>query len=251
MVLIKRKKKKKRIFIVKKKTVETPTVQPTNLYPKCLRLKQFQKQIKAADSYPARYRLLSQYFENIWHCILPNRPLDLIENKIAYYLLKTDYIEESFPIPEKIKQKIKASEKYEIGDDSILKCVMKFNLKKEKEMAKESKKKKPVAYLYLEIFDKQLSKKLSDEEIAKVVEKETGIAPTMKNVASYRCMYNAGKVQGQKTAPAARVPAFNKKKPYDKTPIKKPAVKKEKKKVITKKKKVVVKSKKTKKAKKK
>lgn len=76
-----------------------------------------------------------------------------------------------------------------------------------------------VSQYYLEIFEAQPKAQLTDAQIVDAIKAKTGKAPTAKSVASYRCMYNAGKIEGQKAVPAAKVKAVRVKKEKAKKPM--------------------------------
>jgi hypothetical protein len=62
-----------------------------------------------------------------------------------------------------------------------------------------------VAEVYLSIFDSFDKDPLNDTQIADRLFALTGIRPNSKNISSYRCMYNAGKVKGQIKAPDKQI----------------------------------------------
>ncbi len=61
------------------------------------------------------------------------------------------------------------------------------------------------AQVYLRIFGGFEKDPLADWEIAERVFALTGSRPSSKNISSYRCMYNRGKIKGQESAPVKKV----------------------------------------------
>jgi hypothetical protein len=71
--------------------------------------------------------------------------------------------------------------------------------------AAEKKRRSNAAEVYLRIFEGFEKDPLADWEIAERVFALTGSRPNGKNISSYRCMYNRGKIKGQSAAPAKKV----------------------------------------------
>lgn len=213
--------------------------------PDTKRLSAFLDLYKKAESYPGKHRVLNEYYNKLWDTRIPDKPFELIKTKIAYELYRQDYKEAGIKLPQSVAQNLKASRIFNIdgftkNTRELLTLSVKRNEKQEALMPKKkaskekvSTKKVGVAHLYLEVFDAQASKQLTDTQIADFIEKQSGSRPSEKNVASYRCMYNKGEIKGQGAVPKERVKAFrefNTKKPVaekkKKVVIKKKAAKK-------------------------
>lgn len=179
-------------------------------------LRDFQKQWTNAENWPEQYKVLRIWWSKVCKEEMPKINAELLHTRIAYELQACAYIESKTKMPEKVAQNYKAIAAFKIekmtqGMKQIMEILMKNQ--EEREMPGKSKiilsgaKKTSVSQFYLEIFEAQAQTKLTDEQIAQIIETKAGQKPTLKNVASYRCMYNAGKIQGQKTVPSAKVKA--------------------------------------------
>jgi hypothetical protein len=60
------------------------------------------------------------------------------------------------------------------------------------------------AAVYIGIFDGLKKDPLKDEQIADRLFSITGVKPTHRNISSYRCMYNQGKLKGQSGMPMVK-----------------------------------------------
>jgi len=193
------------------------------LIPKLQRLRNFLKEWALCDQNFPRMRTLTRehYFKLFNEGPPEEQPIELIKLKICYELVKRDYQESGLPLPEKTLQNIKASRLFNIEKlTPSMQKLIKIQLNQgEKEMAKKQESKAngkstrtDVAYYYLQIFENQPKSCLTDIEIVDIIKSKTGATPTLKNVASYRCMYNAGKISGQSARPKEKIKAIRVKK---------------------------------------
>lgn len=196
------------------------------IFPKLKKFRTFYTKYIQAESYTAKYRVLADYYNDLFSQRIPLQPLELVLNKISYELLRQDYADEGVIPPKKVLHNIRASANFSIneltenmrqytriniqhqkGEEIMVKKGKTKKAAVSKKAAKDTVKKVGVAHLYLEIFDQQAKNQLTDEQIADAIEKKSGTRPTGKNVASYRCMYNAGNIAGQTKVPT-KVKAF-------------------------------------------
>jgi hypothetical protein len=157
--------------------------------------------------------------------------LVLVRMAIGYELVVQDYKENGFAIPEAVKQNheaalnfdiskfaepIRGTLKYQIqnqGENETMKTKKAVLVKKAPKLSPEAKaeagvkekkvKKEKVrgnlGLRYIEIFGS--GKKLSNERISEMINKEFGKNHTPERVAVYRSLYNSGRIAGQKEKP--------------------------------------------------
>lgn len=205
-------KKKFRILPKKKALSYVPTP----------RLNRFLENNRHIDDYTQRYRFLSRYYHDLFNeRVPPNQALELVEARVAYALQEQDYAESKVPLTDLLKRRLAASKKFSLqAFDPGLRGLLNLRIMVDdkKEIEKVSKKKAgkstkhSVAHLYLSVFDRQGTDKLTDEAIAKVIEKGCGALPSLKSIAAYRCLYNKGKIKGQGKRPDEKVKAVRVKK---------------------------------------
>ena len=219
------KKKEKKVEEIKSSPVVIPNLSEGKV-PPAVFYGPFAKAWLNAQNFPNKYKVLREFYFDVFLEDLPDQPLELIQLKIAYTLLEKDYIQAKIKVPQKIQQNIKAAQAFNIkGLSTNLRQMVEINLKYGKDSAmkvaakaepkakgktKEVKKEKAsvgVSHLYLEIFSNQGKKQLTDVQIADFIKEKAGTRPTEKNVASYRFMYNAGKLAGQTSVPKEKVKA--------------------------------------------
>jgi hypothetical protein len=148
-------------------------------------------------------------------------PLELVRLKVAYHLLvKKGFEARGVVVPERVLKNYKASQTFNVNAfDSRLQEFVKISLRDSSLIPEtistytpEKKvrvfKKVPVAHLYLAIFKEQPTAKLSDEKIADKIAAQIGERPTNRNISSYRCLFNAGKITGQTITPAEPLKAL-------------------------------------------
>lgn len=188
--------------------------------PALKNLQNFLREYNNSKDFSSKYLLVSRNYSSLFDEKIPNKPFELIRLKVAYELLRRDFEFENIIPPERTRRNIQAALEFNIQKfDNGQKQLIKIKLNQEdEEMVKVKKKvssssekpiRKAVGHLYLDIFSKQAQNKLSDAQIASQIGKETGVEPSLKNVASYRCMYNKGTIKGQKAVPKISVKAFN------------------------------------------
>ena len=209
-----------KVKLKKKKMVLSKTETASSDLPKTVvekpRFNAFADLYRAADSFPAKHRVLSQYYDKIWGKTIPDKPLELVRTKISYELLRQDYEAAGEKVPTKVLQNINASARYDLeGLTKATRQLVQINLNQEKgestmvkKNAKGAAASVGVAHLYLEVFDKQASRQWTDDQIASFIKEKTGTIPSAKNVASYRCMYNQGSIRGQGKKPKEKIKAF-------------------------------------------
>lgn len=71
--------------------------------------------------------------------------------------------------------------------------------------ASEQKRNSAVAHIYIEIFSNFEKDPLTDKQIADRITAFAGARPTNRNISSYRCNFNLGKIKGQDKAPNVKV----------------------------------------------
>lgn len=81
----------------------------------------------------------------------------------------------------------------------------KVESRKAEEEVSLQKRASSAAPVYLAIFEGFDRDPLTDDQIADRLFAQTGVRPTHRNISSYRCMYNQGKLQGQTGEPAKKV----------------------------------------------
>lgn len=201
-------------------------------------LRSYQRQWIDAENWPAQYRVLRIWWPKVCKDEMPKINAELLHTRIAYELQACAYIEAGMEMPKGVAQNYKAAKAFKIKDmtnnmRSVMEILIKSQSQKENGMdSKKVKKAKSaevekvsrqsVSQFYLEIFEAQAKAGLTDEQIAAAIKEKAGQMPTLKNVASYRCMYNAGKIQGQKTVPSVKVKsvrAISEKAPKVKKPM--------------------------------
>ncbi len=173
---------------------------------------------RRADSFGAKHKLLRDFWAARFDgASMPEEKLELLHLRLSYEFMELDHILAKVPLPQKCKQNLEAARKYDVeGLHKDMKALVEIALNQEEggteNMAKDKKAKKEssrpqVVHHYLEIFENQAKAQLTDDQIADAIEKKVGQKPTTKNVASYRCYYNQGKLEGQKTAPKDKLKA--------------------------------------------
>lgn len=169
----------------------------------------FNKEWTSAESNSAKHRVIREF----WEALIPgekipeNIQVEMLGLRLSYEFLAMDHIIAKVQLPMKIAMNLEASRQYKVELlHKNMKALTEIELstieKGGKEMVKAKKTNRvEVVHLYLEIFEKQAKDNLTDEQIACLIETKTGNKPTVKNVASYRCYYNQGKLAGQKSKP--------------------------------------------------
>lgn len=197
----------------------------------------FTREWNEAINWAGQYRVLRVWWTKVSNEEMPKAPGDLIYARIGYELQAKAYDKAGIVMPKKVAKSLAAIRRWDIeglapGIKSMLKIMINHNQKNqqgESDMVKVKKagankkgaesKRVNVNQFYLEIFENQAKAQLTDDQIADVIEKKAGSRPSAKNVASYRCMYNAGKLAGQKTVPAKVKAVRPKKEPKAKKPM--------------------------------
>lgn len=177
-----------------------------------------QREWSFANTYPLQYGVVSRW----WAKACPGEEFDSGRNvlvvyaRIGYELQARCYNRSKINIPRNVMNNLEALREWNIEKLSrnfrvMLKIdIVKSGQQQERDMVKKKEGKKvrsSVSQFYLEVFENQAKMQLVDEEIADVIQAKTGDRPSLKNVASYRCMYNAGKLQGQKGVPSQKAKA--------------------------------------------
>lgn len=180
-------------------------------------LRKFQREYADVKDFAGKYRVLRVHWLYVGKGeALPESHQETLSALIGYRYIAQAYQDANFPIPRPVAQNLAALEKNELGSmtpnmNRMMKILTQTSTKQgEDSMVKKADKKESkagVSQFYLEIFEAQSKAQLTDVQIQAAIDKKTGIQPTTKNVASYRCMYNAGELQGQKAVPAAKVKA--------------------------------------------
>jgi len=192
------------------------------------RLISFQREYAAAQDYAGKYRVLRvRWLEVARNQQMPDFHQEILSALIGYRYLAIAYAEKGLMMPINLVKNLEALEQGDISKmrphmSRMMTILTQTNTNRgEEEMVKntEAKKGSGVSHLYLEIFENQGKAKLTDEAIANTIETATGTLPTLKNVASYRCMYNAGKLHGQKACPKDKVKAVRISKAKPKKPM--------------------------------
>lgn len=192
-------------------------------------LRKFQREYSEAKDFAGKYKVLRVN----WLYVGKNQPLpdlhqEVLSALIGYRYIAEAYLDADLPMPKQMAQNLEALERQDMESLTpnmarMMKILTQTSTNRGEEEMKKVKKegqapkeayqsKHQVSHLYLEIFENQAKAQLRDEQIIEAISKKTGEAPTAKNVASYRCMYNAGKLQGQKVVPALKVKAVRAKK---------------------------------------
>ena len=194
------------------------------------RLISFQKEYAAAQDYSAKYRVLRvRWLEVGNNEMMPDFCQEVLSALIGYRYMKAAYNEAGLMMPDRAAKNLYALEKNDIKGLSPNMARMMAILtasstnRGEEGMAKKASSKKEtvlgVSQFYLEVFENQAKAKLTDVQIVDIIKGKTGNEPTLKNVASYRCMYNAGNLQGQSKCPAEKVKAVRISKAKPKKPM--------------------------------
>jgi len=214
------------LFLKRKKPIKKiaefiPEIKPSLSFSSNLDfslLYKFQKEWASADNWSLQYTVIRKWWPTVCDIKIPEVDAELLQTRIGYELQASAYIEARIPMPKSVLQNLQAIREFRV--DRMTQRMSKFmgiimESKKQGEVKMGNKKVKAnkkevrqgVSAFYLEIFAGQAVSALTDEQIAKAIEGKTGSLPTLKNVASYRCMYNAGKLQGQKNVPSGKVKA--------------------------------------------
>lgn len=173
-------------------------------------LHKFQREYGAAQDYAGRYRVLRCHWFYVGeNQLLPNIHQEVLSALIGYKYLRAAYNNAGKMMPDAAMRNLYALEKGDLNDLTpnmarmVNILIQTSNNRGEERMPKKANKKTVlgVSQFYLEIFENQAKAKLTDEQIIEVIRLQSGNAPTAKNVASYRCMYNAGRIQGQSKCP--------------------------------------------------
>jgi len=123
---------------------------------------------------------------------------------VPYYIDKL----KRFCKPFDLKQK---NAKKALKENYILKEQRKEE-EKLRPVLKIKKRNKSVTHVYLNIFEAFNANPITDKEIANDIEAFCGARPTNRNIASYRCNYNKGKIKGQIGIPKTKVQRLKKRK---------------------------------------
>ncbi len=200
----------------------------TSCLPDFSSLTAFTREWNLADSYPLRYRVLRTWWPKTCEEEMPKFHADLLQTRIAYELQARAYIDAAATMPKSVAQNLAAMRVFKVEEMTpnmrrMLEISIANKKQGEEQMARKTAEKgarQNVSQFYLEVFEGQAKAQLTDAQIVETIEKKTGNKPSAKNVASYRCMYNAGKLEGQKGVPIAKVKAVRPK--SDKPKVKKP-----------------------------
>lgn len=210
------------------------------------KLTDFLKEYDRTESISGKNLLLAANYREIFHADMPEGiPLELIKTKIAYKILAEYYEAAGVSMPEKTRINFQAAQAFDIekmapGMRSLMQITMKEKQEEEVAISKNGSKSKTksktaaqtgVAHLYVEIFNAQPTKQLTDTEIAELIKSKTGNLPSPKAIANFRCYYNAGRLSGQKGKPKEKIKSYRpkKNKKVSKTPSNKKLVLKKKK----------------------
>jgi len=120
-----------------------------------------------------------------------------------------DKLEKTIGQCEVLEARRVARKKY-LGEEIILKANRLKQQKDQPQEIKEKKKTMDAAEIYIRIFGEFKADPLTDKEIADRLLSFTGIKPTNRNISSYRCNYNQGKLKGQINVPKDRVLRYKK-----------------------------------------
>ncbi len=172
---------------------------------------------RQVDSDGSKRRLIRDFWPSVVVTEeIPDKPIEMLRLRLAYEFLALDHTLAKVSLPEKVAKNLEAARNYNIdGLSDSMKTFTKLTIQQQegdKENMKTSKKapktnRVGVVHYYVEIFDAQATAKLTDEQIAQAIEKKSGTKPTAKNVSSYRCYYNQGKLDGQKGKPKEPIKA--------------------------------------------
>ena len=195
------------------------------------RLHRFNREYNAADDYAQRYTVLRRWWADLGLGEMPDRHQEMLSAQVGYEIQARAFVNAEIVLPSNLMKNLIASRNGDVegftpGMKRMLEIGMKTNEKKGGDgIAKKASSKKEtvlgVSQFYLEIFENQKTAKLTDSQIQDAIKAKTGAMPTAKNVASYRCMYNAGNLQGQSKFPAEKCKAVRVSKAKPKKPMSK------------------------------
>lgn len=185
--------------------------------PDLSRLIFFQKEFNGAADFPARYTVLRRWWPAFCVGSMPEVHQQLLSVRIGYEIVAKTYAEAGMLLSPTLEKNLLALRDFDIeGMSANMKVMMRIltqtgTSERGDEMAKKAAVKKEavlgVSQFYLEVFEGQAKAKLTDAQIAAAIKAKTGGEPTLKSVASYRCMYNAGRIHGQSKCPAEKCKA--------------------------------------------
>lgn len=91
-----------------------------------------------------------------------------------------------------------------LKEEALIKTNQSKQQKDQPQEIKERKKTADAAEIYIRIFGESKADPLTDKEIADRLFSFTGVKPTNRNISTYRCKYNQGKLKGQINIPKDR-----------------------------------------------
>ncbi len=204
------------------------SVSPT---PDLSPLRAFQREYRAAEDWGGRYRVLRRHLPLVggFGQFGEDVHQETLSALIGYRYVKKAYIKAGMMMPDAMARNLYALESNSVDQltpnmarmMSILIQTSSNRGESDMKGKKEAKKETNlgVSQYYLEIFENQAKAKLTDQQIADVIESKTGAMPTFKNISSYRHAYNNGNIQGQSKCPAEKCKAVRVSKAKPKKPM--------------------------------
>ncbi|MCQ9207650.1 MAG: hypothetical protein NG740_07210 [Omnitrophica bacterium] len=105
----------------------------------------------------------------------------------------------------KVLEARKVQHKKRLSEEAAKKASQPEQREKQPQEVEEKQRTTNAAEFYIGIFDEFEADPLTDKQIADRLFALTGNRPTNRNISSYRCNYNQGKIKGQDKAPSKKV----------------------------------------------